>query len=65
MQSFEGCIEPFVVAGRSAEPGCAGERALEDPATRQQHETAFSHGMLDHFKAQAVFPGGFGRDRPV
>jgi hypothetical protein len=60
MKTFEGGVEPFVMSGKAAEPRCPGEAAFDDPTAWQQHEASFCHGVLDHFKPQAMLFSGFG-----
>ncbi len=59
MESFEGCVEPFVVSGEAAEACGPGEGSFHHPAAWQQDKTSFGHGMFDHFQAQAVLLCGF------
>jgi hypothetical protein len=64
MKSFEGGVEPFVVAHESAESSGPGEASFDHPAARQQHEAAFRQGVFDHFEPDAVALGGLRRVWP-
>ena len=63
--SFEGLWESFVVSGEASEARGPGERAFDDPSARQEHEASLGHGMLDHFKPDAVLLCGLGAFEPV
>ena len=64
MEPFEGSVEPFIVARGSAEASGPGEAFLHYPTARQQHKSAFGHGMFDHFEPDTVALGGLRRVRP-
>ena len=63
MESFEGCIEPFIVSCESSESCGPGEASFDHPAARQQHEASFGHRMLDDFEMDFVMACGLGRRR--
>ena len=58
MEGSEGLREAFVVAGEAAEAGCPGKGAFDDPAAREEDETAFGFGEFDHVEADGVGGGG-------
>lgn len=60
MESFEGCIEPFVVSGEPSESGGPGEASFDHPAARQEHEASFRHEMLDYLEPEAMLFCRFG-----
>ncbi len=61
MEAFQRGVESFVVSGESAETGGPGEASFDHPATWQQDEATFRHGVFDDFEPDAVAVGGLGR----
>ncbi len=59
MDTFECLWKSFVVAGESSEACDPCEAGFDDPSAWQQDEASFGHGVLDHFKPDAVLLGGF------
>src|ERR1039458_7771462 len=57
VESFEGGVESFVIAGKAPEACCPCETAFDDPTAGQQDEAAFGHGVLDHLEPDAVLLG--------
>ena len=54
MQAFERLGQTFVVTREAAETGQPGERALDDPAARQQDEAAFGLRQFDDLQRRAT-----------
>lgn len=60
MKSGQSLCQSFIVSGQAAEARGPGEAALDDPAARQQDETAFGFGMFDDLQLDAMLFGGRG-----
>jgi len=61
MQAGEGFGQTFIVACQAPEPVEPAEAALDDPATRQQHEALFRLGQLDDLQFDAFVTRGLRR----
>ena len=57
MQSGHRLLQPLVILGQPPKPGQPGERALDHPAPRQQHEPALGLGVLDDHQPNAPTVG--------
>ena len=60
MECGQGGGQSFVISGQATAARCPGKAALDDPSSREQHESAFGFGMLNHFQLNAVLFRGLG-----
>ena len=58
MKSFERGVEPFVVAGESAEARGPSEASLHNPSSGKSTKPRLAIWVLEHFEADAVAGGG-------
>src|SRR5919205_923509 len=61
MQRRDGLRQALVVTSQAPEAGGPGERALHNPAARQEDEAPLGLGVLDHLQADAVLGRRLGR----
>jgi len=59
VKTLEGIGKAFVISGESAQAGCPGEAAFDDPPSWQEDEAAFCHRVLDDFESAPMLLSGF------
>src|SRR5579859_2104604 len=60
VENRQGLRQALIVASQTPKTSHPGERALDHPSTRQEHEAALGLRQLDHFQADTMLFGCIG-----